>query len=109
MNKLTRCATDVTDRAVRTVLEHWDEYPSQRSANESVAGKIGFKAERLRQGLRQAERDAAVRAGSIAIETERIKQLERENRELRQANQILQWPSEFLYRRSSTVTPPTEG
>ena len=61
MNKLTRYAPEVRDRAVRMVLENRDEYPSQWAAIESVAGKIGCKAETLRQWLRQAERDADVR------------------------------------------------
>jgi len=89
MNKMTRYAPEVRERAVRMVLEHRDEYPSQWAAIESVAGKIGCKAETLRQWLRQAERDAGVRPGPTTSETERIKQLEREVRELRQANEIL--------------------
>jgi transposase len=96
MNKLTRYAPEVRDRAVRMVLEHRDEYPSQWAAIESVAGKIGCKAETLRQWLRQAERDAGVRPGPTTSETERIKQLEREVRELRQANEILRKASAFF-------------
>lgn len=96
MNKLTRYAPEVRDRAVRMVLEHRDEYPSQWAAIESVSGKIGCKAETLRQWLRQAERDAGVRPGPTTSETERIKQLEREVRELRQANEILRKASAFF-------------
>lgn len=96
MNKLTRYAPEVRDRAVRMEMQHRDESPSQWAAIESVAGKIGCKAETLRQWLRQAERDAGVRPGPTTSETERIKQLEREVRELRQANEILRKASAFF-------------
>lgn len=96
MNKMTRYAPEVRERAVRMVLEHRDEYPSQWAAIESVSGKIGCKAETLRQWLRQAERDVGVRPGPTTSETERIKQLEREVRELRQANEILRKASAFF-------------
>lgn len=93
---MRRYAPEVRDRAVRMVLEHRDEYPSEWAGIESVAGKIGCKAETLRQWLRQAERDAGVRPGPTTAESERIKQLERENRELRQANEILRKASAFF-------------
>jgi transposase-like protein len=75
-------------RAVRMVREHRGDYPSQRAAISSVAAKIGCMAETLRDWLRQSERDSGERTG-LSVERERIKTLERENRELRQANEIL--------------------
>ena len=93
---MTRYPPEVRDRAVRMVLGHRNEHPSQWAAIESVAGKIGCKAETLRQWLRQAERDAGVRPGPTTSETERIKQLEHEVRELRQANETLRKASTFF-------------
>ena len=71
------------------VLEHGKDHASQWAAIASIAAKIGCTAETLRQWVRQAERDQGLRAGSTTDERERIKVLEREVRELRQANEIL--------------------
>ena len=87
---------EVRERAVRMVLEHQGEHASQWSAINSIAGKIGCSGETLRNWIRQAERDQGVRAGSTTEERERINALERENRELRQANEILRKASAYF-------------
>src|SRR5487761_331252 len=84
-----RYAPEVRERAVRMVLEHAGGHASQWEAIGAIAAKIGCSGETLRKGVRQAERDRGVRAGPTTDERERIKALERENRELRQANEIL--------------------
>ena len=84
-----RYSPEVRARAVRMVLEHAGDHASQWAAIGSIAGKIGCTAETLRGWVRQAERDQGQRAGPTSEERERIKTLERENRELRQANEIL--------------------
>jgi transposase-like protein len=71
------------------VFDHRDEYTSQYEAILSIAAKIGCSGETLRHWVRQAERDQGLRAGPMSAEQEKIKALEREVRELRQANEIL--------------------
>src|ERR1700712_5340641 len=98
---------EVRERAVRMVLEHQGEHSSPYAAIRSIAAKIGCSGETLRNWVRQAERDRGVRAGPTTEEHERIKALERENRELRQANEILRKASAYfamaeLDRRSRT-------
>lgn len=78
------------------VLEHRSEHDSQWAAIASVAAKIGCTAETLRRWVRQIERDTGVRPGPTTTELERIKALERENRELRQANEILRKASAYF-------------
>ena len=78
------------------VLEHQEEYGSQWSAISSIAPKIGCTSETLRRWVRQAERDQGLRAGLTTSERERLRQLERENRQLRQANEILRKASAFF-------------
>jgi transposase len=78
------------------VLEQADKHDSQWAAIQSVAGKIGCTAQTLLTWVRQAERDLGVRAGLTTTERERLKQLERENRELRRANEILRKASAFF-------------
>ena len=90
-----RFSPEVRQRAVRMVLEHGGDHASQWATIGSVAGKIGCTAETLRTWVRQAERDRGLRAGSTTAEQERIKALERENRELRQANEILRKASAY--------------
>ena len=87
---------EVRGRAVRPVLEHRGEHPTQWAAIGSVAGKIGCPGETLRNWVRQAERDRGVRAGLTSAEGERVKALERENRDLRQANEILRKASAYF-------------
>ena len=82
-----RFSTEVRERAVRMVQEHRGEYPSEWAALNSIASKIGCTSETLRNWVRQAERDAGSRAGLTTDERARLKALERENRELRQANE----------------------
>ena len=98
---------EVRERAVRMVFDHAGDYPSQWAAIESVAGKIGCAAQTLSNWVKQAERDSGRRPGLTTDECERLKALERENRELRQANEILRKASAYfaqaeLDRRSKT-------
>jgi transposase-like protein len=78
------------------VLEHAGEHPSQWAAIGSIAAKIGCTAETLRGWVRQAERDQGRRTGLTSNERERLKELERENRELKRANEILRKASAFF-------------
>ena len=78
------------------VLEHAREHPSQWGAINSIAQKVGCSGETLRKWVRQAERDAGQRAGLTTEEQQRLKALERENRELRRANEILRKASAFF-------------
>ena len=80
---------EVRERAVRMVMEHGAEHASQWAAIVSIAAKIGCTAQTLDNWVRQAERDSGTRAGLSTGERERMKALEREVRELRQANEIL--------------------
>jgi transposase len=96
MNKSTRYSPEVRERAVRLVFEHQGEHDSQWAAIGSIAGKIGCTAETLRKWVRQAERDQGRRTGGTSTERERLKELERENRELKRANEILRKASAFF-------------
>jgi transposase len=96
MRKSTKFSPEVQERAVRMVLEHQHEHASQWAAIGAISGKIGCTAETLRKWVRQAERDRGVRPGPTTSDLERIKQLERENRELRQANDILRKASAYF-------------
>jgi transposase len=96
MNKQKKYSPEVRDRAVRLVLEHQAEYESQWAAMESVAQKIGCTAETLRKWVRQSERDQGLRPGLTTDERERLNALERENKELRRANEILKTASAFF-------------
>ena len=87
---------EVWERAIRMVREHEGAHASQWAAIASIAAKIGCTAETLRLWVRQAERDQGVRAGPTTDDRERIKALERENRELRQANEILRKASAYF-------------
>jgi transposase-like protein len=91
-----RFSPEVRERAVRMVLEHGGDHRSQWAAMSSIASKIGCTGETLRKWVRQAERDHGKRPGLTSDERERMKTLERENRELRQANEILRKASAYF-------------
>ena len=93
---LTRYSAEVRARAVRMVLDHQADYASQWAAISSIATKIGCTAETLRRWVRQSERDAGLGDCVTTQERDRIRALERENRELRQANEILRKASAYF-------------
>jgi transposase len=96
MGKPIKYAPEVRERAVRLVREHEREYPSQWAAISSIVGKIGCTAETLRGWVRQAERDEGRRPGLTTAAQERLQTLERENRELKRANEILRKASAYF-------------
>ena len=96
MNKQTRYSPELRERAVRMVFEHQAEYDSQWAALNSIAGKIGCTAETLRKWVRRAEKNQGLRDGMTTSDRERLKALERENRELKRANEILRKASAFF-------------
>jgi transposase len=96
MRTTKRYPGEVRERAVRMVAEQQAEHGSQWAAIQSIAGKIGCTPESLRRWVRQAERDHGERAGLSSSERERLRQLERENRELKRANEILRKASAFF-------------
>ncbi len=96
MGRPNNYSLEVRQRAVRMVFEHEGGYDSQWAAISSIASKIGCTPETLRKWVRQAERDAGKRAGLTTTERERLKELERENRELKRANEILRKASAFF-------------
>ena len=91
-----RFPPEIRERAVRMVLDHGGDHASRWSAIGSIAAKVGCTAETLRTWVRQAERDQGQRPGATTEERERIKALEREVRELRQANEILRKASAYF-------------
>jgi transposase len=91
-----RFSPEVRERAVRLVQQHQGDHPSEWAAISSVAAKIGCTAETLRGWLRQAERNSGQRAGTTSDDRDRLRALERENRELRQANEILRKASAYF-------------
>jgi transposase-like protein len=96
MSTSKRYSPEVRERAVRLVFEHEGEHDSQWAAIGSIASKIGCTAETLRKWVRQAERDQGKRSGLSTSERDRLKELERENRELKRANEILRKASAFF-------------
>src|SRR5262245_27237504 len=96
MGRPSQYSAEVRERAVRLVVEHQGEHDSQWAAIGAIATKIGCTAETLRQWVRQAERDARQRPGLTTAERQRFQELERENRELKRANEILRKASAFF-------------
>src|SRR6266511_1381312 len=89
MTRRSRYPQEVRERAVRMVFEHQDQHPSQWAAITSIATKFGVSSETLRKWVRRAEVDGGLRSGLTTEEREHLKVLERENRELRRANEML--------------------
>nr|WP_181875169.1 IS3 family transposase [Escherichia coli] len=107
MTKNTRFSPEVRQRAIRMVLESQDEYDSQWAAICSIAPKIGCTPEALRVWVRQHERDTGGGDGGLTtVERQRLKELERENRELRRSNDILRQASAYFG--EGGVRPPLE-
>jgi transposase len=96
MARPSRYSREVQERAVRMVREHGPEHPSQWAAIQSIAAKLGCTTETLRRWVRQAERDTGLRRGLTTDERQRLKELERENRELKRTNEILRKASAFF-------------
>jgi len=94
--KSNRFSPEVRERAVRMVQEHRGEYPSLWAAIESIAPKIGCVPQTLNEWVRKQEIDTGLRYGVTSEERDRIKALERENKELRRANEILKLASAFF-------------
>ncbi len=96
MNKSNKFSPEVRERAVRLVQEHRGEYPSLWLAVESIAPKIGCVPQTLRTWARRVEMDTGAREGVTTSEAQRIKELERDNKELRRPNEILKVASAFF-------------
>lgn len=96
MADLRKYSPEVRQRAVRLVLDDEHEHPSQYAAIRSVAEKIGCTPETLRGWVRRAEVDSGRRQGVTSAERERLRELEREVRELRRANEILRKASAYF-------------
>jgi transposase len=96
MDKRTRYSPEVRERTVRLVQAHQAEYGSQWAAIASIAARLGWTAETLRRWVRQAERDGGQRPGLTTADQERVKVLERENRERRRTNEILRKASAYF-------------
>ena len=96
MGRRSKYPAEVRERAVRLVFEQQHAHPSQYAAIVSVATKLGCTPETLRKWVRQHERDSGKRAGVTTTERDRLKDLERENRELKRANEILRKASAYF-------------
>ena len=96
MRKSPKFSPEMRERAVRMVQVHRSEHPSQWAAIESIAAKVGCVPQTLHTWVKQHEIDAGQRDGVSTAEALRIKELERENRELRKANEILKLASAFF-------------
>ncbi len=91
-----RYSPELRERAVRMVIEHVDEYPSEWAAMTSISGKLGMTPETLRTWVRRAQIDGGLRPGLTADERARLKELEKQVKELRRANEILKDASIFF-------------
>ena len=96
MTKTSKFSPEVRERAVRMVREHRGEYPSLWAAIESIAPKIGCVPQMLNEWIKRDEIDSGSREGVTTTEQQRLKDLERENKELRKANEILKVASAFF-------------
>jgi len=105
MSTSKRYPVEVRERAVRMVVEHRREYPNEWSAIRSIAEKVGCTSETLRGWVRQAEVDSGVRPGTTSADAQRIRELEREVKELRRANEILKAASAFFARELDPQLP----
>jgi transposase-like protein len=94
--KSNKFSPEVRERAVRMVQEHRGEYPSLWAAIESIAPKIGRVPQTLNEWVKRDEIDTGARAGVTTTDLQRLKKLERENKELRKANEILKLASAFF-------------
>ena len=96
MSRASKYSPEVRERAVRMVFDQAGEYSSQWAAIQSIAGKLGCQKETLRRWVRQFERDAGKRPGLTTSERDELKRLQRENFELKRANEILRKASAFF-------------
>lgn len=96
MSRASRYSPEFRERAVRMLQELQDQHASQWAALNSIAGKVGCTAETLLKWVKQADIDQGMRAGLSSSDRQRLKELERENRELKQANEILRKASAFF-------------
>ena len=96
MKKSNKFSPEVRERAVRMVQEHRSDYPSLWAAIESIAPKIGCVPQTLNEWIKRVEVDTGARDGVTTAEARRVKELERENKELRRANEILKLASAFF-------------
>jgi transposase len=106
MKQGRRYPHELRERAIRLVREHRNEHPSESAAIQSIAGKLGLTPETLRLWVRRDEVDQGRRPGVTSAERERIRELEREVRELRRANEILKAASAFFARELDPRWPP---
>jgi transposase len=96
MTRTNRYSPEVRERAVRMVVEHLDEYSSEWAAITSVSSKLGMTPETLRVWVRRAQVDGGLRPGLTTDERKHLKELEKEVRDLRRANEILKDASIFF-------------
>ena len=96
MGRNTRYSPEVRERAIRMVMEHRQDYPSEWATMVSVSEKLGMTAETLRHWVRRAEIDGGLRTGLTTDDRQKLKDLEREVKELRRANEILKDASIFF-------------